>query len=133
MQDDVIAQVAHGPQRLVVEQCRADHRKQLEIGPVLEPAIRPIAVAVQDMDVDLRAMMRDGSLDGASVRRMSAIAGGFADTRQQPEGKQRGHARDRQVAGRRRPGDCAVADAMLSNAAEMVGNSSAPCAESFTR
>ena len=28
---------------------------------------------------------------------------------------------------------CAVADAMLSKAAEMVGNSSAPCAESLTR
>ena len=102
MQKDVTRQVTGGADRALVDQRRADDRKQQDIGPLLEPALPPVAVAVVKADVDIgRAQV--APVVGAEqpepdVRILRHEA---AESRDQPQRQDRGHAANCKLAGRR--------------------------------
>ena len=63
----MVGEIAHGADRPIVDQRRADHREQLETRPFAHPAVAPVAVAIMHADIDI-------GRSGCAWRRWSGIS-----------------------------------------------------------
>ena len=56
MQQRVVGEIAYGSERPIVEQRRTGDRKEAQMRPEPRPAVGPVAVAIEQADIDIGRM-----------------------------------------------------------------------------